>query len=133
MGETIEGDWTSYNNGVMYTISGNEVSWRDRWQSDIGYENEMYAQLEVHGNNQCSMVMPGGQIQYGRLTEDGFLVWGQNDQEWTWFRAGKKTPPCLVCRDRNLRVHIFDRESVVEQMEKERVPNAKEHDSELEN
>jgi len=127
--ETHEGDWTSYTNGVMYTISGGDVSWRDRWQDDADY-GERYARLEVRANNQYSMIMPSGHFHCGRLTEDGFLVWDEGSKgEWKWFRAGKMSPPALVCQDRNLRVHIFDRESVVEQMEKERLPEGKEQDS----
>lgn len=119
--ETFEGDWTSYTNGVTYTISGGDL-WQDHWRPDADYwaYNERYAQFEVYKNKQCSMSRPGRQTEYGRLTQDGLLVWGQGDHEWTWFRAGKMTPPCLVCRERDLRVHIFDRDSVVEQMEKER-------------
>merc|ERR1719498_1415010 len=121
--ETVEGDWTSYSDGCTFTISGSDVFISsDRWH--LGEWNERYAHFDVGEDNRCSLVFADGREQRGRLTEDGLLVWQEGHHEWKWWRAGKTNPPCLACREnRSLRVHIFDRESVCEQIWRERDPS----------
>ena len=76
-----------------------------------------------HGNFQCSLWFNDGRTQDGQLTEDGTLEWNfktGEDHEITsrvWTRAGRTAPPCLVCMDSDLRVYIFDRDSVAEAIE----------------
>ena len=127
--ETFAGDWYSYKEGLKYTIKKRrgEAVYEfyepiDCATAEDGDTAIPAGTLEDRGNSQCTLRRYNGHTQDGQLTQDGTLVWNfLAGEEWTssrvWTRAGRTAPPCLVCRDNDLRVYIFDRESVTEAIE----------------
>ena len=128
--ETFAGDWYSYKEGLKYTIKKKPGEFMYEFYEPIDCataEDGDYAipagTIEDLGNSYCILRRNDGHTQdgRGRLTEDGTLVWnfllGEETISRVWTRAGRTAPPSLVCRDNDLRVYIFDRDSVTETIE----------------
>jgi len=125
--ENFEGMWTSYSEGTSYNMSGTLLT---------AIEDSEWPppplQVTFDGHDSCSVEFVPGQVRRGRLTADGFLEWDFGDQKWIWVRAGRKEPPCLVCAATGMRLYVFDKETITEQIcEKDETDESDQEQTEL--